>query len=132
MLARLQTKWRLFERAEPGTRFEKLREARSDSKAARAVATVLGILLLAGGVVLLFVPGPGILLIAFGGGLLAQQSRWLAKRLDELELLLRRIARRGRSLWKRARTPIRVAVASGGVLAVGLAAWAAYLWFFRN
>jgi len=102
MLSRLKKNWRVFERARPGTRFGKLYEAREGSVAARVAVTVLGIVLLAGGIVLLFIPGPGLLLIAFGGGLLAQESLWLARRLDRLELVLRRLVRRVSASWKRA------------------------------
>ena len=132
MLPKLKRNWRLFQRAEPGTRFEKLREERSESKVARAVATVLGILLLVGGVVLLFIPGPGLRLIAFGAALIARESRRLAQALDRTELLLRRLAVRGRAFWKGSTTPVRAAVVSVGVLIFGLAAFAAYAWLVRN
>jgi hypothetical protein len=132
MLSQAKKHWRLFERAEPGTRFEKLHDARSRSAALRVVVTILGILLVAGGVVLLFIPGPGLLLIAFGAGLLAQQSRWLAERLDRLEILLRRRISRARSIWKRATTPVRAVVVTGGILAAGLAAYAGWVWLVRN
>jgi putative transmembrane protein PGPGW len=132
MLSRAKKHWRLFARAQPGTRFEKLHDARAESAALRIVVSMIGILLLAGGVVLLFIPGPGLLLIAFGAGLLAQQSRWLAKRLDRLEILLRRLASRARSFWKRAATPLRAGIVAAGVLVCGAAAWAAYAWLSRN
>jgi hypothetical protein len=132
MLSRLKEHWRLFELATPGKRFEKLNEARSISPAPRIAVAILGILLVTAGVVLLFIPGPGLLLIAFGAGLLAQQSRWLARGLDRLELLLRRLAKSSHTFWKRSSTPVRVAIASAGVLVVGLAAFAAYLWIVRN
>ena len=132
MLSRVEEHWRLFERAAPGTRFEKLHDARTGSAALRVVVTILGVLLAAGGVVLLFVPGPGLLLIAFGAGLLAQQSRWLAKRLDRIEILLRRLAGRGRAFWNQATMPVRAAVAFAGVLVVALAGCVAYAWLVRN
>lgn len=132
MLSKLKRNWRLFKGAEPGTRFERLREARNESKAVRAFAIVLGILLLAGGVVLLFIPGPGLLLIAFGAALIARESRRLAQALDRTEILLRGLARRGRALWKSSTTPVRAAVVSAGVLLVSLAAFAAWAWLLRN
>lgn len=132
MLEEVKEHWRSFERAEPGTRFEKLHESRSESAAARTVTVVLGVLLLAGGIVLLFIPGPGLLLIAFGAGLIGRESRRLARVLDRTELLLRRLARRGRDFWKGATTPVRAAVVSAGVLIVGLAACVAWVWLARN
>jgi hypothetical protein len=132
MVSRAKEHWRLFRRAQPGTRFQRLHEARADSPASRVAATILGILLLVGGIVLLFIPGPGLLLIAFGAGLLAQQSRWLAQRLDRLEPLLRRLAARGRASWRRASTPVRVAIASGGLVVAALAGYGAYVLLIRN
>jgi hypothetical protein len=132
MLSRLKKNWRVFERAKPGTRFERLHEAREGSGASRIGATVLGIALIAGGVVLLFVPGPGLLLIAFGAGLLAQESLWLAKRLDRIELLLRRLYRRARSTWKLATPLVRSVIASGAAVATGLAIYGAYVWLFGD
>jgi Putative transmembrane protein (PGPGW) len=132
MLSRLRKNWRVFERAKPGSRFERLHDAREGSGAARIAATVLGIALIAGGVVLLFIPGPGLLLIAFGGGLLAQESLWLARRMDRIELLLRRLYRRGRSAWKRATPPVRSVVASASVVATGLAIYGAWVLLLRD
>ena len=86
-----------------------------------------------GGVVLLFIPGPGILLIAFGGALVAQQSLVDGKAAgpDGAPRPEGGDAR-GERFWKKASTPVRVAlVAAGLALATG-AACLAYLWLFRK
>lgn len=127
MFAKLKKSWRSFERSAPGHRFEEQHEAHSGSASSNVVVIGLGILLLAGGVVLLFIPGPGLLLIAFGAGLIARQSLWLAKRLDRLELFLRKLGRRSRRAWERASAAARVAIAAA--LSVG-ALGAAYLGYF--
>ena len=85
MIDELKKPWRVFRDAKPGKRFEKLHDARSDSPPP-IVSYAAGAVLLAGGVVLLLIPGPGLFLIAFGGALIARQSLWLAKRLDRFEL----------------------------------------------
>jgi hypothetical protein len=48
------------------------------------------------GFILLFVPGPGLLLIAVGAALLARESLAVARALDWLEVRGRRLARRVR------------------------------------
>jgi hypothetical protein len=133
MLNELKPSWGVFEKAPAGKRFEALYEARKKSGGtSRLVFTVIGVLLLVGGVVLLFIPGPGLLLIAFGGALIAQQSLWLAKVLDRLELLLRKLARKFQSFWKRASTPIRSAVVAGATICAAGVGYLAYLWLFKR
>ncbi len=131
MLGELTKSWRVFENAAPGERFQRLYRARKDG-ISRVVVAVAGILLLAGGVVLLFIPGPGIPLIAFGAALLAQQSLWLAKLLDRLEPVLSRLARKGKSSWKKAATPVKAAIVSGAALVAAAAIYGAYLVFLRE
>jgi hypothetical protein len=133
MLKDLKKSWQVFKKAAPGERFQKLYRARKASGGpSRIVIPVLGILLLVGGVVLLVIPGPGIPLIAFGAALLAQQSLWLARQLDELEPVLRRLARRGKSFWKKAATPVKAAIVSGAALVAAAAVYGAYLVFLRE
>lgn len=133
MLAELKKNWRTFEKAAPGSRFRKLYEARKKSSGVAAFVTLAaGVLLVAGGVVLLFIPGPGLLLIVFGGALIAQRSLWLAERLDRLEPPLRRLVAQAKVSWKKASIAIRGAfIGSAAIVAAG-AAYAAYLWMFKN
>lgn len=131
MLQGLKESWRIFEGAPPGSRFVKLHDARAGGPPP-IVFYVIGALLLVGGVVLLFIPGPGLLLIAFGGALIARQSLWLAKRLDRLERVLRDWARKTRTFWRRSSTAVRAAIVA--VLAMGAAGagYAGYLWLFAD
>ena len=130
MLDELKKHWRTFRDAKPGKRFEKL-HARSASPPP-IVFYAAGAVLLAGGVVLLYIPGPGLLLIAFGGALIARQSLWLAKRLDRLELLLRRFARKARSAWRRSSVAVRGAVVTAAVIVAAGAGYASYLLLFAD
>ncbi len=132
MLNHLKKSWGVFKYAPPGERFERLYKARKDQKASRLVFLVVGLLLLVGGVILLFIPGPGLPLIAFGAALLAQQSLWLARVLDQLEPVLRRFARRAKSSWKKAATPLKAAIVSGAALVAAAAIYGAYLVFLRD
>jgi hypothetical protein len=133
MLAELKKHWRIFKNGRPGSRFEKLYEARKETGGpARIAFLAAAILLVAGGVVLLVIPGPGLPLIAFGVALLAQQSLWLAKLLDRLEPVLRRLARKGKAFWKKAAPPLKAALVSGAALVAAAAIYGAYLVFLRN
>ena len=132
MLSQLKKNWRVFKTAEPGKRFQKLHRAEEGSGPSRLFVAGAGVLLLAGGVVLLFIPGPGIPLIAFGAALIAQQSLWLAKRLDRFELVMRREARKARSFWKKAAAPAKAAIVSGAVLVASAAVYGAYLVFLKD
>src|SRR5262245_35100528 len=132
MLDERKKSWRVIKRAAPGERFQKLHRAQETSGPSRILVTTVGIVLLAGGVVLLLIPGPGIPLIAFGAALVAQQSLWLAKRLDRLEPVPRRYARKAKSFWKKAATPIKAAIVSGAVLGAAATLYVAYLWLLRE
>jgi len=131
MLGELKKSWTVFENAPPGERFQRLYRERKRPGTSRIVVAALGILLLAGGVVLLFIPGPGLLLIAFGAALFAQQSLWLANLLDRLEPVLRHFARKGESSWKKAATPVKAAIVSGAALVAAAAVYGAYLWLVK-
>ena len=98
----------------------------------RIVVVTLGLMLIVGGAILLVIPGPGLLVIAFGGGLLAQESLWIAKALDRMELALRKLHRSGRRFWKKASSASRAAIAACATLCVGGAAYLAYVWLLGD
>ncbi len=98
---------------------------------AGAVARVaLGILLLAGGIAMLFIPGPGLLVMLFGLGLLGGQSQHLARALDRVEPAMRRIGRRLIGVWKRRSRVAQVAFVVVAVAIAGAAAYGAWTWLF--
>lgn len=103
MLETAKRAWRSFRADEPGRRFTNHhnREHRSGSRAGIVVRFVIGALLIAGGVVLLFIPGPGLLAMLFGVALVAGESRWLAARMDRAELRARDRWRSWRRRWRR-------------------------------
>jgi hypothetical protein len=83
--------WRELLRDKPGQRFRaqfrRMRE-RGGPRLARMIAAVG---LIATGLVLLFVPGPGSLLIVVGAALLAEGSYVVARRLDRVEVRAREV-----------------------------------------
>ena len=93
MLRHLKQSWQRFQSGLPGRRFQqqfRLRQ-RFRSGAARKVFFIsAGILLAAVGIFLLFVPGPGILILLVGAVLVAQQSSLAARAFDRIEIRLRK------------------------------------------
>jgi len=89
--------WHEFRDAAPGTRFLRHHDrVQHESRAARAAHVVIGLVLVAAGVVMLFIPGPGILAILFGLALIGGVSRTIAERMDRAET-------RTRAWWARRR-----------------------------
>jgi hypothetical protein len=105
MLDAARREWRSFRDDEPGHRFANhhKREHRSVSRGAIVARAGLGALLIAGGIVLLFIPGPGLLAMLFGVALVAGESRRLATRMDRLELRARNAGLALRRRWRRLR-----------------------------
>jgi hypothetical protein len=103
MLDAARREWRSFRDDEPGKRFANhyKRDHRSASRGAIFVRAAIGALLIAGGVVLLFIPGPGLLAMLFGVALVAGESRWLATHMDRLEIRARDAAAPLRQRWRR-------------------------------
>jgi hypothetical protein len=134
MLEKWKRSWKAFRNAPPGKRFLARHQTREDSgsPAGRVAAVALGLVLILVGAVLLVIPGPGLIVIAFGAALVAQEFLWMAKALDRLELGLRRWYRAGRRFWKSASTAARAALAAGAALGVAGAGYVAYLWLLRG
>ena len=133
MLADLKESWKTFRKGRPGDRFESFFRARRKKRdGSRIALLIVGILLIAGGVILLFIPGPGLLLIAFGGALVAQQSLWMAKLLDEIELVARRMARLAARFWKASSIPVRALVVLAAAAGSAAAAYAAFVLLIRG
>ena len=98
MLTGLKRQWTAFRRLEPGQRFQAHYRQHRQSEAGkspirRVLYVIAGILALAVGVVLTFIPGPAILFFLIAGGLFAMQSLRIARALDWGELRLRAAAK---------------------------------------
>ena len=122
--------WRRFRDDPPGRRFRNHNDRVSHhSRALVAARVALGVVLIAIGLVLLFVPGPGVVVIAFGLGALAGRSKRLAGWLDRAEPTVRRwsdaVNRRWRELPAVAR--VGIVVAAAAVIAAG--GYLVWRWF---
>jgi hypothetical protein len=93
MLKHLKQSWQRFKAGLPGRRFQqqfRLRQRFRCGATRKALLITAGILLAATGVFLLFVPGPGIIILLIGAVLIAQQSSLAARAFDRIEIRLRR------------------------------------------
>jgi hypothetical protein len=126
-LAEAKQEWKSFKHDEPGARFRNHRERMKEKPRGHSiVAIMIGVLLILIGVVLLFMPGPGTLLIAFGVALLASHSKRASALMDRSEPKLRRIAQRGKHKWDAMSAPAKVGLISALVIlaiVAGLGMW---------
>jgi uncharacterized protein (TIGR02611 family) len=85
----------------------------------RALIVVAGFLLLAVGALLLVLPGPGLLVIAAGLGLLALEFRWAAALRDSVLRRTRRVRPKKRSH----QVAMALLAAAAGLVATTAAIW---------
>jgi hypothetical protein len=93
----IQRTWSELKAGKPGSRFrEYYKRSRSGHHGAlrKAVVIVAGSALTVAGMVLLVLPGPGVVVIALGGALIAKESYLAATTLDLVERGSRRVIRR--------------------------------------
>ena len=129
MLTTVQKNWREFERGKPGRRFqERYRRKRKQghNPVYRLLVVLLGVLLVAAGLFFLPAPGPGILIMMVGAGLVAEGSLIVARLLDKAEVLARHLIRKGKAFWGQSSLTVKAGVAIGCLLilaALGYGAW---------
>jgi hypothetical protein len=112
--------WRELQRGQPGRRFEsryeRARQAtRRGGAGHRILIMTLALVMIAIGVVLLVIPGPGIPVLLIGGGLLATESRTMARFMDWCEVKGRKIAAWAVRRWKRMPLSARFALSICGL-----------------
>jgi hypothetical protein len=106
MFESLRRQWKQFKAGEPGRRFRERYRRRHEERQgrcdARRVANVcVGCALIGAGLVLVPAPGPGWLIVFFGGHVLGGEFLWIARALDRAELRGREWADRGARAWER-------------------------------
>ncbi|HEY0179723.1 MAG TPA: PGPGW domain-containing protein [Dokdonella sp.] len=104
-LARLRSTWRAFRALPAGTRFRRVYERRRGRRGGwprRVLVVAAGCAALAAGVAMLVLPGPGLLVMLLGAGLIAGESLVAARLLDRIDLAVERGVERWRA-WRRRR-----------------------------
>ena len=118
--------WADVWRGTPGKRFEQRyrRKHPGSRRSTRKILTiVVGLLVLVVGIVMLPAPGPGMVVVALGAGIVAQASLAAARALDWCELRIRALLAWARKLWARAGTLARAAILLTGLVLAGAGAY---------
>lgn len=121
MLERLRRDWKEFKNDTPGKRFVNRFDKTDRTPGARGWRIgimIAGLLVAAAGIVLMPLPGPGILIVALGAGMLSQGSKRMARALDWSEVRGRKLAVRAKRAWNAAPMPIKGVVAILAAIAV--------------
>lgn len=121
--------WRDLKQGRPGHRFQDRyehaqRKKRGPGAGKRVARLAASIVLLAIGLVLTFIPGPAILFFFLAGGLLATESRVVARAMDWIEVKLRTSFAWAIRTWKRLPFSVHVTLV---VLAAACAVAAAFV-----
>lgn len=127
--------WHDFKASEPGRRFldfyEQRQEDRENGQTWRRVLYIgLGLILTVAGIVFLGMPGPGLLVIGLGLGLIAGEFESMARALDRLEIWLRKMAAAILQVWKRLKPYQQGFIILIGLVVLGVAAYVAWEIFF--
>ena len=135
MLLALKQQWHGLQRSSPGHRFQnRYASARRQRDRVptwqRILQLGLAMVLVAAGVVFVFIPGPAILFFALAGAMLASESRAVARGLDWTELRIRSGWHRVERFWtklSRGGKITFIGLVAALLAAVGLAAWRIFL-----
>lgn len=96
--------WRELKRGRPGSRFvDRYHRARQDRQRGtwhRVVLIVAAVVCLVIAAILTVIPGPAIPFYFLGGGLLATESRLIARFMDWTEVQLRKVFAWGKRRWR--------------------------------
>jgi uncharacterized protein (TIGR02611 family) len=130
MLQRLKKNWQELKDQPPGKRFEhryrRIHPSGGGGGLRKALFIGGGFVVLAVGVFFLPAPGPGLIVVAIGAGLMAQESLMAARVLDRTEVLLRRLASWGLKSWGKASVPVKIALIASLALLVSAAGFGVY------
>ena len=122
MWKKFKQTWRRLKAANPGQRFQqefRRRHSAGRSPIQKALLIVGGLLLMAAGFLLLFIPGPGLVFLFVGGFLIAQQSLVAARVLDWSETRLRKLLAWSLRAWRRSSTALKLLLVVVAVVVLG-------------
>ena len=120
LMGRIRQHSREFEISRPGRRFIERyeRRQRSGRNTRKVLKIAIGCLLLLLGILLLGMPGPGLLVLLLGAGLVAEQSYVAARALDKAEVRTRRLGASALRLWRRRPLLAKIVLLAAGTAAV--------------
>lgn len=105
MFDRLKKNWKKFLSVPAGTRFRRRYEAHRHQQGGllrKLVVIGVGSLVVLLGIIMMVLPGPGVLVALLGAALIAEESLFVARALDRIDLWARGPIRRWRR-WRASR-----------------------------
>jgi uncharacterized membrane protein YbaN (DUF454 family) len=115
--------WRRFRDDTPGRRFRNYHTRLHDhgSRTLRVLGILCGVVLVAAGIAMCFLPGPGAITILLGLAMFGGESRRIARWLDHMEPPARRKATAAAHWWSRRSLLSRGVMIALAMVATGLA-----------
>ena len=128
VLQALKKQWHDLAAARPGHRFQNhyRREHQKRAGSRRPWKLIVGITLIFVGMVLMVLPGPGVVFLALGGAFLAGESQVAARGLDTMELYARRLFSTIMKQWRRSSSLAKVFATLVLVTIVATSVWLAW------
>lgn len=135
VLERLKVQVRELLRDAPGQRFQRRYHRVHETGGIVVLRKILfiggGVLVVCAGLFFLPAPGPGMVIIAIGATMMAQESLAVAKVLDWLEVKGRKATGRLRKSWRGMSTALRMSIVAATAAVVLTAAWLSFSAMFR-
>jgi hypothetical protein len=129
MLETIKCSWQRFKADPPGKRFQqqfKRRHEVARTPLQKALVLGGGVLLTAVGILLFFLPGPGVLFVLLGTVLIAQQSITVARGLDWTEIRLRKLLAQSFGAWRRFSAALKILLVGLAVVAAAAVGFGAF------
>src|SRR4026209_693550 len=111
MLETIKCSWQRFKAAPPGKRFQqqfKRRHEVARTPLQKALVLGGGVLLTGVGILLFFLPGPGVLFGLLGAARIGQQSLTVARALDWTEIRIGKLRARNFGTWRHFSAAIKI------------------------
>jgi hypothetical protein len=135
MIERAKKNWQEFKDSEPGERFQDRYNRRQQEEHGRwskgtIFNIVLGLLIIAGGLLIGLVPGPGGFIAFLGLGLIGSEFQPTAKALDWGEVKVRAVVSWAKNIWAVLPLGGKIIVGALTLVVVAMAAYGGYVLVF--
>jgi hypothetical protein len=133
MFKEISQHWNQFRKYPSGERFERYYRSRHDAERSATKKTLLigaGIVIMAAGVVFLAIPGPGLVVMLIGAGLIARESLVVSRIFDRIEPHACQLAKWCRATWRRLSPGVKALLIVSTVLLAAAIMLGAYKIFY--